>query len=170
VALLTDVARVRPGALVNRLSDRRGYLVLRLVEALARCGREEAAAGLRSACAHPDPAVRAEALAAFAGIDPAAGTAAALAALDDPESVVRMRALSVLRAHGTGLDVDPALSHYLAGRPSAQEQVAAVALLSRRDTAEARSLLRHLGRLRPGSGVTRAARAAARQALIGGRR
>ena len=170
VALLAEVARLRPGALVDHLSDRRGYLVLRLVGALARCGRQEAAPGLRSACAHPDPAVRAEALAALAGIDPAGGADAALAALDDPEAAVRLRALSVLKRRTAGAAVDGALSRYLAGRPSPQEQLAAVALLARRDTAEARSLLRHLGRLRPGSGVTRAARAAARQALTGGRR
>ena len=170
VAFLADVARLRPGALVKRLSDRRGYLVVHLVTALARSGREEAAAGLRSACAHPDPAVRAEALAALAAIDPVAGSDSALAALEDPEAAVRLRALSVLRAHGAGPAVDDALPRYLAGRPSAQEQVAAVGVLAGRNTAEARTLLRHLARFRPGSGLTRAARAAARQALTGGRR
>jgi hypothetical protein len=169
-ALLAEVARLRPGALVNRLSDRRGYLVLHLIGALARCGREEATPGLRSACDHPDPAVRAEALSALAGIDPAAGTGAALAALADAEAAVRLRALSVLRAHGGGLPIDDALSRFLAGRPAAPEQTAAVTVLARRDTAEARRLLHHLARFRPGSGVARAARAAARQALAGGRR
>ncbi|MCU0281126.1 MAG: HEAT repeat domain-containing protein [Acidimicrobiia bacterium] len=170
VALLIGVARLRPGALVNRLSDRRGYLVLHLIEALARCGREEAAPGLRSACKHPDPAVRAEALSALAGTDPAAGAQAALAALADAEAAVRLRALSVLRAPASGLPIDGALSRFLAGRPSPQEQTAAVAVLARRDTAEARRMLQHLARLRPGSGVARPARAAARQALAGGRR
>jgi HEAT repeat protein len=170
VALLADVARLRPGALANRVSDRRGYLVLHLIAALARCGREEAVPGLRSACSHADPAVRADALSALAGIDPMAGTDAALAALADAEAAVRLRALSVLRAHGAGASIDDALSRYLASRPSAQEQAAAVTVLARRDTAEARRALHHLARFRPGSGVARTARAAARQALTGGRR
>ena len=170
VALLAEVARLRPGALVSRLSDRRGYLVLHLIGALARCGREEAVPGLRSACGHPDPAVRADALSALAVIDPAAGTEAALAALADAEAAVRLRALSVLRTHAGGLPVGDALSRFLAGRPSAPEQTAAVTVLARRDTAEARRLLHHLARFRPGSGVARTTRAAARQALGGGPR
>jgi HEAT repeat protein len=127
-------------------------------------------AGLRSACAHPDPGIRRGALLALSRLDREQTTAAALVALRDPESSLRREALELLRG-AFGREVDVALAAFVESRPPREERLAAVEVLARRRTGPARVTLQRLARRRLwASGATREMRRAARRALGGGGR
>jgi hypothetical protein len=169
-ALLEAAARLRPGPLLRRLTDPRRRLVRDLIEILANSRRPEAVAGLRSACAHPDPDIRRGALGALSRLDREQTTAVALVALHDPEPSLRREALELLRG-GLGREVDVALAAFVDSRPPREERLAAVEVLARRRTGPARVTLQRLARRRLfASGATREMGRAARRVLSGGGR
>ncbi len=169
-ALLAAAARLRPGPLLRRLADPRRRLVRDLLEILAASGRPEAVAGLRTACAHPDPGIRLEALRSLSRLDREQTTAAALVALRDPEPSLRLEALGLL-AGAPGREADIALAAFVDSHPLREERLAAVGVLARRRTAPARATLQRLARRRLwASAATRETQQAARLALSGGKR
>jgi HEAT repeat protein len=167
VDLLGAVARADPEAVCRHLNDPRWYLVRNLVVALARSRGQEAVPYLRPLTSHAEPRVRREVLRALRALSPDEGSAAAIAALDDPDPTVRLQVLGLLGADSDPR-VDALLARRLASWPPLDEAMGVIEALARRPSRAARAALGALSKRRwLVSPNRRKLRSAARLALGG---
>jgi hypothetical protein len=147
VDLLGTVARANPDAVCRHLDDPRWYLVRNLVVALARSRRQEAVPYLRPLTSHADPRVRREVLRALRALSPGESSVAAIAALDDPDPMVRLQVLGLLGADSDP-EVDALLAHRLASWPPLDEAMGIIEALARRHSRAAQAALGALAKRR----------------------
>lgn len=166
IDIVTEIARVDIRSILPGLSDPRWYVVRNLAIALGKSGRKAAGEPLSKLMAHEDHRVRIEALRALI---PCLGDAAVdhlVLALADDHVRVRAAAADLLATIEDRLVV-PALSSALRNESTQLDvRVAAIEVLGKRRTDDARTLLRHLAETKGRfSQSARTLRSAARDAL-----
>ena len=166
IDIVTEIARVDIRSVLPGLSDPRWYVVRNLAIALGKSGRKAAGEPLAKLMQHEDHRVRIEALRALI---PCLGDAAMdhlVLALADEHVRVRGAAADLLATVDDQLLV-PALGSALRNESTQLEvRVAAIEVLGKRRTDDARTLLRQMAETRGRfSQSARALRSAAREAL-----
>ncbi|MBT8216390.1 MAG: HEAT repeat domain-containing protein [Acidimicrobiia bacterium] len=166
IDIVTEIARVDIRSILPGLADPRWYVVRNLAIALGKSGRKAAGEPLSKLMQHDDHRVRIEALRALI---PCLGDAAVdhlVLALADEHVRVRAAAADLLATVDDQLVV-PALGSALRNESTQLEvRVAAIEVLGKRRTDDARTLLRQMAETKGRfSQSARALRSAARDAL-----
>lgn len=164
--LVTLVAAADPESIISRLDDDRWYLVRNLAVALRRCGRLEAAEGLRAILGHDDYRVRVEAVRGISVLEGEASLDAIGVALTDDEDAVRTAAIAALGVHG-GPNAEQCLIDVLdSSQLNLEQRRRTIELIGRNPTPEAKDLLTRLANRRfVVTATARLVKDAARRAL-----
>jgi hypothetical protein len=164
---LAVIGRNDVEALIPHLEDPRWFVVRNFATAVGRSGSAAAIEPLQAQLSHEDDRVRVEALRGIAAIGRAGSVTTIVEALDDRSSRVRQAAISLLRAVGSDDVVALAEQVIAEKRIDAADARKLVELIAERPSAASVPALERIAARRRVFGAQKAARDAARSALIG---
>lgn len=148
IALLVDLGTTHPQPIVDRLVDKRWYLVRNLVAVVAKLETIDRQSHLRALLHHNDDRVVVEALRALSVVDPDGSSPYVIEALEHPVGRVRETALIILRT-STSPSIDAEVHLAMLQRNLPHATVVRLAeTLQRRNTVESRSALTSLSKMR----------------------
>lgn len=148
IALLVDLGTTHPQPIVDRLVDKRWYLVRNLVAVVAKLETIDRQSHLRALLHHNDDRVVIEALRALSVVDPDGTSPDVIAALEHAVGRVRETALIILRTNTSpSIDAEVHLAMLQRNLPHATV-VRLAETLQRRNTVESRNALASLSQMR----------------------
>ncbi len=166
VGLLAMAGRFDVRSLALRLNDERWFIVRNVAISLGKTGRPQAVEPLLSAVDHNDDRVRVEVLRALSALQGDEAVYLLLEALGDSSRRVRQAVVSLLRASPSRLIVGGLVDVIESGIVGSEEAAGLVDLIAERRDDDVVPSLERLAEGRFAIGARRAARDAARKALI----